>query len=268
MLASYWTSTLVVVPLGTLIGSGLVLLFERKLIAIAQKRLGISFVGRHGWAHLPADVFKFWVKDVPRHVTGVGLGLLGAVGAYLGWALLGCLLFLNGGGAAIDLWDFQLLAYLAYANLTTLMMAGLTCSTRSKFATLASARLILLSAFMEVTFGAVLLAIYLKSGCYSLEGVAAFDSWLLLSSPAMALLLTIYAVFEARRAPFDHSEAESELVAGHLVEFGGRTLLVFFVCEYAHVYFCVFSIVVFVCGGWGSPGTSYTLPLAICRLLS
>ena len=36
-----------------------VLFAERKLIAASQKRLGISFLGRHGWVHLPADVVKF-----------------------------------------------------------------------------------------------------------------------------------------------------------------------------------------------------------------
>ena len=35
------------------------LFFERKFIAISQKRLGISFLGRNGWAHLPADIVKF-----------------------------------------------------------------------------------------------------------------------------------------------------------------------------------------------------------------
>lgn len=58
-----------------------------------------------------------------------------------------------------------------------------------------------------------------------------------------------YALFEARRPPMDHTEAESELVAGHLVEFGGRSLLAFFICEYAHVYFCLFGILTLNCGG-------------------
>ena len=37
----------------------LILFFERKFIGIAQKRLGISFLGRNGWVHLPADMVKF-----------------------------------------------------------------------------------------------------------------------------------------------------------------------------------------------------------------
>jgi len=42
-----------------LVASLLLLFLERKLIGIAQKRLGISFLGRNGWAHLPADLLKF-----------------------------------------------------------------------------------------------------------------------------------------------------------------------------------------------------------------
>ena len=52
-------SSFVLLPWGLLVGAGLTLFFERKVIALAQKRLGASFLGRHGWAHLPADVVKF-----------------------------------------------------------------------------------------------------------------------------------------------------------------------------------------------------------------
>jgi len=77
-------TSFILLPFGVLIGAGLVLFFERKLIALAQKRLGISFLGRHGWAHLPADVFKFWLKTAARYQSGVGFGIWGLMGALLG----------------------------------------------------------------------------------------------------------------------------------------------------------------------------------------
>ena len=52
---------------GLLLFGILTLFLERKLIGIAQKRLGISFLGRNGWAHLPADLIKFWLKQSSRH---------------------------------------------------------------------------------------------------------------------------------------------------------------------------------------------------------
>lgn len=53
--------------LGVLLTGVLALFIERKLIGIAQKRLGISFLGRNGWAHLPADLVKFWLKHSARN---------------------------------------------------------------------------------------------------------------------------------------------------------------------------------------------------------
>lgn len=80
----------------------LALFLERKFIAIAQKRLGISFLGRNGWAHLPADLVKFWLKFTARHQGAwwaAGAGLTGAVLVYLGWTLVSALFFLGDGGA-------------------------------------------------------------------------------------------------------------------------------------------------------------------------
>jgi NADH:ubiquinone oxidoreductase subunit H len=59
MLYSVFASALLIPTLALLVVSLLSLFLERKLIGIAQKRLGISFLGRNGWAHLPADLVKF-----------------------------------------------------------------------------------------------------------------------------------------------------------------------------------------------------------------
>jgi len=73
-------------PTLALLGLGILALFlERKLIGIAQKRLGISFLGRNGWAHLPADLVKFWLKQTSRHAGGWGAAPLGIVGVLLGY---------------------------------------------------------------------------------------------------------------------------------------------------------------------------------------
>ena len=96
---------------------------------------------------------------------------------------------------------------------------------------------------------AALLALYSRCGSASFDGVAAAEVAHAVGTPTLGLVLMAYALFEARRPPMDHTEAESELVAGHLVEFGGRSLLAFFICEYAHVYFCLFGILTLGCGG-------------------
>jgi NADH:ubiquinone oxidoreductase subunit H len=201
-------------------------------------------------------VVKFWLKETSRHWRGSGgLGIALALGSYLGWSLISAVFLVAGGGVAvIDFWDFHLLTYAAYANLTTTFLAHLAAATRSKYATAASARTVLLAAYLEVFFAAAMLIVYAHSGGYSLEALHAADTWLIVALPPVALTLSVFAVFEAKRAPYDHSEAESELVAGHLVEYGGRSLLLFFVCEYIHLYVCVAYITVVILGGTGDFG--------------
>jgi NADH-quinone oxidoreductase subunit H len=121
------------------------------------------------------------------------------------------------------------------------VIAGL----KSKYATLACARLALLSIMMEIFFAACFLFCYAVYGGYTLEAFA--DSGALLGPlatavPPLGAFFFLYALFEAKRAPFDHTEAESELVAGHMVEFAGRSLLFFYLAEYAHFFFCLFLV--------------------------
>jgi len=157
----------------------------------------------------------------------------------------------DGGSVYFDLWDYQLIVYFGYANLTTLYMYNIVVSVKSKFATVASVRVLLVSIFVEVFFSICFIFIYIHTGGYSFDEISAANStnWLLAALPPIALFFGIYALFEAKRAPFDHTEAESELVAGHLIEFGGRLLLFFYFSEYIHVYFCMFLITVILLGG-------------------
>lgn len=129
-------------------------------------------------------------------------------------------------------------------------MFHIVCGTRSKYATLAGARVLLVNVLVEVFFTLAFLFLYTHTGGYSFEtaGVANADQCLAAALPPLMLIFLLYALFEAKRAPFDHSEAESELVAGHLVEFGGRALLFFYMCEYVHAFFCMY-LVLYLCTG-------------------
>jgi len=100
---------------------------------------------------------------------------------------------------------------------------------------------------MEVTFLGLFLILYTHAGGYTFEDLSQAPC-LAFCLPPMALALVLFALFEAKRPPFDHSEAESELVAGHLVEFGGRALLFFYMCEYVHMYACAYLLLTVVLG--------------------
>jgi NADH:ubiquinone oxidoreductase subunit H len=168
----------------------------------------------------------------------------------------------DGAATAADLGDYSLLLFLAYAVLTTFFFFFIVSGTRSKYATIAGARLLVVTISFDV-FSVVLWGIY----CGHVGGYA-FDDFYDANSffsptcalPPLALAIFLHALVEAKRAPFDHAEAESELVAGHLTEFGGRTLLFMYICEYIHVFFSIFLISVFVVGGpWGVSFLPYEL---------
>ena len=257
-LYSYFAASFLLLGYLLLFFSVITLLFERKFIAIAQKRLGISFLGRNGWIHLPADMVKFWFKYSGRHsgnwLTTTNSSLVVLVGFFC-WNILSCCFFLSdGGNVFFDDWDYQLLVYFGYANITTIYMFNIVIAAKSKFATIASIRILFVSIFLEVFFAVCFLLIYLHTGGYAFDEIAAASDrtgWLLQALPPLALFFGIYTLFEAKRAPFDHPESESELVSGHLIEFGGRLLLFFYFSEYIHAYFCMFLILVLVLGGAG-----------------
>jgi NADH-quinone oxidoreductase subunit H len=157
----------------------------------------------------------------------------------------------DGGNVFFDNWDYQFLVYFGYANLTGIYMFNIVVSVKSKYATIAGVRILIVGIFLEVFFALCFVCVYLHTGGYSFDEVSTANStnWLLFALPPVALFFGIYAIFEAKRAPFDHTEAESELVAGHLVEFGGRLLLFFYCSEYIHAYFCMYLILVIILGG-------------------
>ena len=240
---------LVLSAFGMFLGAGVALFFERKLIAMSQKRLGISFIGRNGWLHLPADVFKFWIKSSTRHVTYGSAGILGILCCLLGWNIICSIFFLtNTTFSFFDFWSYQLLYYLAYNSVSSMYLSYVIISLRSKYSTIAALRVILLNIFLEIPMVFLFLIIYFFLGDYSFDAFSQFNNTMLLFAPIIGLVLLIYILFESKRAPFDHTEAESELVAGHLIEFGGRTLLIFFMCEYVHVFFAVYFIITLILG--------------------
>lgn len=154
---------------------------------------------------------------------------------------------------------------MAYANLTTLIMFNIVLGLKSKYATLGAGRVLLVSVFLEVFFALCFLLTYWHAAGYGFEDLSDASQAIgpMAALPPLALLFLLYALFEAKRAPFDHSEAESELVAGHLVEFGGRSLLFFYLCEYIHVYFCMFLILVLCLGSGGAPAWLWLWPGAV-----
>jgi NADH-quinone oxidoreductase subunit H len=81
--------------------------------------------------------------------------------------------------------------------------------------------------------------------------------WLFLFFFLLLGLITITFLLEVNRAPFDLSEAESELVSGYTVEYGGFFFGVYYLGEYLHLYFFSIVISILFFGGWEFPNFLY-----------
>jgi NADH-quinone oxidoreductase subunit H len=89
-------------------------------------------------------------------------------------------------------------------------------------------------------------------GIFADKGVGLF-SWNWLPLLPMFMVYLISGVAETNRAPFDVVEGESEIVAGHMVEYSGMAFALFFLAEYANMILISAMTAIFFLGGWLSP---------------
>jgi len=115
----------------------------------------------------------------------------------------------------------------------------------------------------EVSIGFILISIVLWSGTFNLSGIVMAQKGVL-NTPVngfflnpllfpMAIMFLISSLAETQRAPFDLTEAESELVAGYQTEYSSMSFALYWLGEYANVILmCVLNATLFW-GGWLPP---------------
>ena len=112
----------------------------------------------------------------------------------------------------------------------------------------------------EIAMGFALVGVMIASGSLNLSnivmaqaGSSGFFDWFLLPLFPLFVIYWVSGVAETNRAPFDVVEGESEIVAGHMVEYSGGAFALFFLAEYANMILISFLISIFFLGGWLSP---------------
>ena len=124
-------------------------------------------------------------------------------------------------------------------GLTSIYMFNLIINLKSKYALISALRVNICSIFLEFVFALSYIYLYMVILGFSLNNIkhnTGFINYTFINTFSSIFILT-YVLFESKRAPFDHTESESELVAGHIIEFGGRNLLIFYFSEYVHFFF-------------------------------
>jgi NADH-quinone oxidoreductase subunit H len=268
-----WTAGMSVLLLtALLVIIAFLLLMDRKVWAAVQLRRGPNVVGPFGLLQSFADLLKFVLKE-PIIPAGADKSvfllapLVTAVLALAAWAVIP--LDQNGWGRWVisDL-NVGVLYIFAISSLGVygIIMGG--WASNSKYPFLGSLRSAAQMVSYEVSIGFVIITVLLVVGSLNLTTIVMAQQnglgtrfglppslldWHWLALFPMFVVFFISALAETNRPPFDLPEAESELVAGFMVEYSSTPYLLFMLGEYvAIVTMCALTTIMFL-GGWLPP---------------
>jgi len=229
------------------------ILFERKLLAFAMRRIGPVLMGRNGAFQIVADLFKLLSKEtylIPRPTS-----LLAPVFLTLFFA---CQVMFSQGyiwGPSMFLFtnvDSIILYHLSLVIFSNILFSVIGLISQSRYAVIAVARSIVhvisLDIFITVVYS--LLVFSAQSANFHDFIVAQSQHWFILTyAPASSAFIVIF-LLESKRTPFDHAETESEVVSGYSTEYNGAMLLFLYLTEYIHLVIASIHFVIFFLGGW------------------
>jgi NADH-quinone oxidoreductase subunit H len=226
---------------------------ERKVVARFQDRLGPNRIGPFGLIQPVADIIKMVIKE---DITPVGADkviynispVLAATSVIVLWAILPLASTIYG----VNL-NVGLLYIVAAGALGTLAIIMASWSSNNKYALLGAFRMVANMISYEIPMVITLLVPTILANSMSMIGIteAQRGIWFAILSPLACLIFLISAIAELGRAPFDLSEAESEIVAGFHIEYTGMKFGWFYAGELLHAFTFGGFIAILFFGGYG-----------------
>jgi len=241
-------------------------LWERKMIGWMHVRLGPNRVGPAGLLQPIADALKLLLKEIivpakANKALFVLAPVMTIMPALAAWSVIPF-------GPEIVLANVNagLLFVMAITSMEVYGVIVAGWASNSKYAFLGAMRASAQMVSYEIAMGFVFVIVLMVSGSLNLSEIVAgqtrgvfaemglnFLSWNWLPLLPMFGVYIISGIAETSRHPFDVVEGESEIVAGHMVEYSGMSFAMFFLAEYANMILVSILATLMFLGGWSAP---------------
>lgn len=210
-------------------------------------------MGRNGAFQIGLDLVKLLTKEIfliPRTSTALApffLSLLFSV------QLLFTQNFIFGSSLSIyNNVDSLILYHLILILFSNILFVLVGLLSQSRYAIIGTVRalvhVISLDIFVTVLYS--LLVWGAQSAHFNDFALAQSSMWFFFLFTPLTFIFIVILMLEAKRAPFDHAETESEVVAGYAVEYSGPMMMIFLLAEYLHLLISGVHFVLFFGGAW------------------
>lgn len=221
-----------------LIGVAYITLAERKVMGAMQRRKGPNIIGIYGILQPIIDGVKLLIKEIliPQQSNKINYIIGPTITLILSLVIWIPIPIGNLYGYFKEN-NYGIIYILAVSSISAFILLFTGWSSNSKYTFLGAIRSIAQLVSYEVSFGIIILNVMLLNDSLNLIKIIykqIFIPNILFLFPIFILFL-LSALAETNRPPFDLPEAESELVAGVLTEYGGFAFAALYLAEYAFV---------------------------------